>query len=155
VSKSIWLIAVMGLLTMILLAAGMALSLGQFQEVPAAEWVRLSEAIGREFKAEHVSVRVELQRSPAAMTISYSSLVDSKFNLSMQNSEMESVANYAIKSYKGREQTILEEIRVTRSETHGRGCFQQTYVAHFTLPNPLRRTDRSNLPGTPFDSQNR
>jgi len=144
----------MGLLTMLLLAVGMAMTLGQFQEVPAAEWVRLSESIGRQFKAENVSVRVLLQRNPSAMAISYSSLVDSKFNLSMQNSEMESVAQYAIKAYKGREQMILDEIQITRSETHGRGCFQQTYVAHFTLPNPLRRTDRSTIPGPSFNSQN-
>jgi hypothetical protein len=155
VGKSVLSIAVLGVLTVLLLAVGMAMTLGQFQEVPAAEWVRLSESIGREFKAENVSVRVLLQKNPTAMAISYSSLVDSKFNLSMQNTEMESVASYAIKAYKGREQTMLDEIQITRSETHGRGCFQQTYVAHFTLPNPLRRTDRSPFPGPVINSQNR
>jgi hypothetical protein len=145
----------MGLLTMLLLTAGMAITLGQFQEVPAAESVRLAGTIGRDFKADHVSVRILLQKSPSAMAISYSSLVDSKFDLSVQNAEMEKVANYAARAYKGREQTWVDEIQVTRSETHGSGCFQQTYVAHFTLPNPMRRTDRSPLPGPTLNPPNR
>lgn len=135
---------------MLVLAIGMALSLGQFQETPAVEWVRLSEAVGREFKAEHVAVKIALQKNPSAMAIAYSSLLDTKFNLSVQNAEMENVAKFAIKNYKGKEQTMLDEIQITRSETHGRGCFQQTYVAHFTLPNPLKRTDRPPFPGSTF-----
>jgi len=152
VSKSIWLISIMGLITLLVLAVGMAISLGQFQDVPAVEWVRLSELIAREFKAEHVGVKISLRDVPSRMLVSYSSLVDSKYDLSFQNAEMEKVANYAIKNYKGREQTKVDQIEVTRSETHGRGCFRNTYVAHFTLPNPLRRTsDLPGFPGTPFD----
>jgi len=145
----------MGLLTMLVLAAGMAMSLGQFQEAPAVEWVRLSEAVAREFKAEHVSMKITLQNNPSTMTIAYSSLLDTKFNLSVQNAEMESVARFAIKNYRGREQTMVDEIQITRSETHGRGCFQQTYVGHFTLANPLKRNDRLPFPGSSFDPQRR
>ncbi len=154
-SKTVWVIASMGLITMLLLAAGMAVSLGQFQEIPAVEWVRLAESIGREFKADPVSVKLSLRKTPSAMEIAYSSLVDSKFDLSVQNAEMEKLARYAIKTYKGKEQTLVDEIQITRSETHGRGCFQQTYVAHFTLPNPLRRPDRPPYPGASFNPPNR
>ncbi|MBV8881089.1 MAG: hypothetical protein JO332_14060 [Planctomycetaceae bacterium] len=149
-SKSIWLIATMGLITMLALALGMGISLGQFQETPAVEWVRVSELIGREFKAEQVATKVDLRNAPSAMIISYSALIDSKFNLSVQNTEMENVAKFAIKNYKGREQTMVDEIRVTRTERHGRGCFAQTYVSHWTIPNPLRRTEqRMGLPAGP------
>jgi hypothetical protein len=148
-------IASMGLITMLVLAAGMAVSLGQFQETPAVEWVRLAESIGQEFKADPVSVKLALRKTPSAMEISYSSLVDSKFDLSLQNAEMERVAGYAIRTYRGREQTLVDEIQITRSETHGRGCFQQTYVAHFTLPNPLRRPDRPSYPGASLPPPNR
>jgi len=143
----------MGLLAMLVLAAGMAMSLSQFQDTPAVEWVRLSEAVGREFKADHVTVKITLQKNPSTMALAYSSLLDTKFNLSVQNAEMENVAKFAIKTYKGREQTMVDEIQITRSETHGRGCFQQTYVAHFTLPNPLKRTDR--FPGSSFNPEQR
>jgi len=148
-------IAVMGLVTMLVMAIGMAMSLGQFQDVPAVEWVRLSESVGREFKAEHVTVKITLQKNPSTMAIAYTSLLDTKFNLSVQNAEMENVAKFAIKTYKGKEQTMVDEIQVTRSETHGSGCFRQTYVAHFTLPNPLKRTDRPLFPGPAFDPQRR
>lgn len=147
-SKTVWLIATMGMLTMLALALGMALSLGQFTEVPAVEWVRVSETIAREFKAEQVSTRINLRSSPSVMTVTYSSLIDTKYDLSVQNAEMENVAKYAITNYKGREQTLVDEIQVTRSETHGSGCFKQTYVAHFTLQNPLRKADRMGPPGS-------
>ena len=142
-------IAIMGMLTMFALVLGMSLSLGQFNEVPAVAWVRLSENIAREFKAEQVSTRINLRSRPSIMTVSYASLVDSNYDLSMQNAEMEAVANYAINNYKGREQTMVDEIQITRSETHGRGCFKQSYIAHFTLPNPLRKPDRMGIPLDP------
>src|SRR5438128_1929116 len=108
-------IVAMGAVTMLVLSAGMMVSLGSFQETPAAEWVRLAENIGREFKAEPVSVRVNMRSRPSAMIINYSSLVDTKFNVSMQNAEMEKLAHFAIDNYKkGREQRLIDEIQVTR-----------------------------------------
>ena len=154
-SKTVWLIVTMGLITLLAMALFMALSLEQFQEAPAVELVRLSEMIAREFKAEHVSLKIKRRDVPSVLAISYASLVDSKFDLSMQNKEMEAVATYAIKNYKGREQTTVDEIQVTRSETHGRGCFQQSYVAHFTLPNPMRRPDRPGFPGASYSPPQR
>ena len=134
-------IAGMGLMTALFLAIGMMVSLGQFKETPAIEWVRLGEIIGREFKADPVGVRVNMRSKPSAMIINYASLVDTKFNVSLQNAEMEKVAQYAIENYnKAREHRLIEEIQVTRSETHGRGCFKQTYVAHYTVKNPLYTT---------------
>lgn len=141
-SKSVWIILGMGLITMLALSAGMMLSLGQFTETPAIEWVRLGELIGREFKANPVGVRVNMRSRPSAMIINYSSLIDTKFNVSLQNAEMEKLANYAISNYKkGKEQRLIEEIQVTRSETHGSGCFKQSYVGHYTLKNPYYNTN--------------
>ena len=138
----------MGLLTLREMAVGRAISLGQVQETSAIEWVRLSESIAREFKVEHVGVRLTLRSSPSVLAVSYTSPVDSKFDLSAQNAEMEKIARFAVSNYKvPREQRLVDEIRVTRSETHGRGCFQQTYVSHFTLPNPMRRTELPGFPG--------
>jgi hypothetical protein len=52
---------------------------------------------------------------------------------------MENVAKFAAENYKGRELGKLDQVEITRSEIHGRGCFQTTYVANFTLPNPKKR----------------
>jgi hypothetical protein len=135
----------MGLISMLVLSMGMMLSLGQFQETPAAEWVKLAELTGRQFKADPTSIRVNLRSTPRVMVISYSSLVDSHFDLSLQNTEMENVARFALKNY--RDAKKVDEVQVTRSETHGRGCFRQTYVAHLTLPNPDRKENTSPFPG--------
>ncbi|HZE98368.1 MAG TPA: hypothetical protein VE981_15155 [Planctomycetota bacterium] len=142
-NKSVWAIAIMGVFTVLFLAVGMTMTLSQFQETPAIEWVRLGETISREFKAQNVGVRVNLRSNPGAMIVNYESLVDSHFDLSMQLAEMEKVAAFVAATYKGRDLALFDEIQVTRSESHGRGCFRQTYSSHQNYPNPMRK---KNLP---------
>lgn len=137
-SKSVWVIVIMGLVTALVLSVAMALSLSQFTEVPAVEWVRLAEMTTTEFKLENVAVRVNLRDHPSSMRITYLTRADSKFDTTVQNAEMEKVAKFAVQNYKGRELNKVEQIQITRSEIHGRGCFQQTYVAGFTYKNPKR-----------------
>jgi hypothetical protein len=136
----------MGLLTMLALSMGMMLSLNQFTESSASEWVKLAELTGRQFKAKPISVRVNLKNTPRLMVITYSSLVDSHYDLSVQNTEMENVSKFALQNYSQAKK--IDEVQVTRSETHGRGCFQQTFVSHFTYPNPNRQEP---LPRFPVD----
>jgi hypothetical protein len=127
----------MGLLTALALSMGMMLSLGQFTETSAAEWVKLAEQAGRQFKAKPISIRVDFRNTPRKMVITYSSLVDSHYDLSLQNKEMEDVAKYSLQNYSQAKK--VDEVQVTRSETHGRGCFQQTFVSHLTYANPDRK----------------
>jgi len=137
----------MGLLSMLVLSMAMMLSLEQFKETSASEWVKLAEVTGRQFKANPISVRVNLRSTPRTMVINYSSLVDSHYDLSIQNTEMEEVSKFALQNYSQAKK--VDEVQVTRSETHGRGCFQQTFVSHFTYPNPNRQEV---LPRFPVDT---
>jgi len=140
VSKSIWIILTMGLVTMLALSMGMMLSLGQFQEVPAADWVKLAQGISSDFKFENVTVRVDARNAgPLKMKVAYVTKANSGFDSSAQNVEMENVAKYATEHYKGKELTKIDLVEITRSEIHGRGCFQTTYVANFTYDNPKKR----------------
>ena len=149
-SKSIWVILCLSAFTALILIVGMMLSLGQLQVVPAAEWVKLAEATSARFNLEKVSVRVDLLSRPTSMQLSYLTKADTKFDTSVQNAEMEGVAQFAISNYKGKDLYQIENVVVTRSETHGSGCFQETYVAKYTYVNP-RRTQpaRFGLPVTP------
>jgi hypothetical protein len=127
VGKTVWVVAGMGLLSMLALSMGMMLSLGQFQETSASEWVKLAEMAGRQFKAKPISVRVDLRSTPKIMVIAYSSLVDSHYDLSVQNTEMEDIAKFSLQNYSQAKK--VDEVQVTRTETHGRGCFQQSFVS--------------------------
>jgi hypothetical protein len=149
VSKSIWVIVILAAITALMLSLGMMISLGQFQELPEAEWVKLGEAVTAEFKLEKVGVRVGLHESPTAMHLNYLTRADSKFNSSVQNAEMERIAAFAAKTYTGRDLYLIEKVKVIRSETHGSGCFQQTYVATFTYTNPNRTPPPSRRMGGP------
>lgn len=134
--KSIWTIVTMGALAMLLVTFAMMLSLGQFQETPSKDWVKLSEQLSTEFKAKNVAVRVAMP--PGTLRISYLAGIHSNYNLEVQNAEMKQVADYALKNYKGKDMRYVTEIRVNRTEIHGSGCFQTTYEGSFTLPVPRR-----------------
>jgi hypothetical protein len=139
VSKGLWAILVMGFVTVTLLVVGMMISLTQFQAgSPAVKFVKLAEQIGREFGIETVAAEVRVDPAPGSLRISYLTRVDSKFDLTVQNAEMKKIAEYAIKNYQGNDRSWISDVQIQRSETHGSGCFQQTYLAHFTLPNPYR-----------------
>lgn len=137
-SKSIWLIVTMGLISALVLSLAMMMGLSSFKDHASAEWVKLAEQTTNEFKFTNVAVRVSLIGNPTAMKISYHTPLDSKFDLSAQNAEMEKVAQYAAKNYKGRDLNQIDQFQITRSETHGSGCFKQTYVATLNVPNPRR-----------------
>ena len=138
-SKSLWAVAVMGSLTLLLLVAGMVLSLDQFTvSSPAVKWVKLAEQITHDFKLDTTAAEVRIGLPTSSLRVAYVTHEDSKFDLSAQNAEMEKIARFAIGKYEGSDRRKIDEVQVTRSEIHGRGCFQQTYVAHFTLANPFR-----------------
>ena len=87
----------MGAITILALTMGMVVSLGQFQEVPAAEWVKVAAAIAEQFKFENVSARVVFRGdAPSAMKISYITKPNADFDSSAQNVEMENVAKFAV-----------------------------------------------------------
>jgi hypothetical protein len=140
----------MAAITTVALVMGMMISLGQLQETPAGEWVKLAEATTARFNLDKCSVRVDLIGRPTSMQVSYLTKADTKFDTSVQNAEMESVAQFAVNTYKGKELYQIENVLVTRSETHGSGCFQETYVAKFTYINPRRaQPSRFGLPPAP------
>jgi hypothetical protein len=146
----VWVILCMAAITTVALVMGMMVSLGQLQEVPAADWVKLAEATTARFTLEKVAVRVDLLGRPTSMQLSYLTRADSKFDTSLQNAEMESIAQFAVNTYKGKDLHLIENVLVTRSETHGSGCFQETYVAKLTYVNPRRtQPSRFGLPPSP------
>jgi len=150
VNKSVWVIICMAAVTTVALVMGMMLSLNQLQEVPAADWVKLAEATTARFNLEKVSVRVDLMGRPTSMQLSYLTKADSKFDTSLQNAEMERIAQFAVDTYKGKDLHLIENVLITRSETHGSGCFQETYVAKLTYVNTRRtQPSRFGLPPSP------
>ena len=138
-SKSVWIILCMGVITILALSMGMVVSLGQFQEVPAAEWVKIAAAIAEEFKFQNVTARVVFRGdAPSALKVAYTTKPNADFDSSAQNVEMEKVAKYAVDNYKGKDLRKIDQVEITRSEIHGRGCFQTTYVANFTYAIPKK-----------------
>lgn len=148
VNKSIWVIVVLAAGTALVMAFMMMITLGQFQEIPAADWVKLAEATTAEFKLEKVAVRVSFAENPTAMHLSYVTKKDSKFDAAVQNAEMERVAEFAVNKYTGSDLYRIERVRVTRSEVTGSGCFQQTYVATLSYANTRRTPPARRLGGT-------
>jgi hypothetical protein len=138
----------MGTITLLLISIAMMFSLTQFQETPSVEWVKLAEQISSEFKAKGVAVRINFTMPPGFMKISYTAGIDSKYDLAVQNAEMERIARFAIANYKGRDMKYVTEVRINRTEIYGSGCFQTTYVGNYTLQVP-KRSQEFPAPGAP------
>jgi hypothetical protein len=156
VSKTVWTIALMGFVTLLLVTIAMVLSLSQFSETPSSEWVRLAEQIATEFKAKNVAVRVNLNIPPGSLRVSYLAGIHSNYSVEAQNAEMERVAQFAAAHYKGRDMRYVREVKVNRTEIHGSGCFQTTYEGNFTLPvspRPIERVQRGPVGEAPVPPQ--
>src|SRR5262245_16365030 len=106
-------ILIMGAVTMLALSMGMMVSLNQFQEVPAADWVKLAQAVTNEFKFDTVSVRVSVRGDgPSALKVIYITSKNYTFDASAQNVEMESVAKFAVENYKGKDLPKLDQVEI-------------------------------------------
>jgi len=147
-----WTIAIMGMVTLLLISIAMMFSLSQFQETDSKDWVKIAEQITSEFKAKSVAVRINFAMPPGYMKISYVAGIDSKYDLASQNAEMERMARFAVATYKGKDIKYVTEIRVNRTEVHGSGCFQSTYVSNYTLQVP-RREREFQTPGGPIPGE--
>lgn len=130
---------VLGLMTALLLSVAMMFGLTALEQTPAGYRSKLSEIIRAEFPVDQIGTEVRMEPKPARLLVTYITRVDTKFDVSVQNAEMQKIGEFAIGKYQGRDKVWIDEIRIVRTEIHGRGCFQQNYTAALTIANPHRR----------------
>lgn len=150
--KSVWVVLSLGAITALLLVVAMMATLSQFKDTPAAMRTALAASIQNEFQFIATGTEVRTHAEKSWLRIVYEAKPDKNTALSKEASddEMTRVARYAIEHYKGRDRTLLDEIRVYRSETYGRGCFQSEYKADLTIPNPVKKAPGEKSDGFPF-----
>ncbi len=146
-NRSVWVIIILGFLTVIILVVGMLGALRQFGESPHSNATKLALSIKGEFHFESVGTVVRDEGMKGHLLVHYETHADSKFNSEAQLREMEKVALFASTKLDIGERKRVDEIRIRRTEIHGRGCFKQSYVANHVLPNPHRG---SVVPPSPF-----
>ena len=134
--KSTWTILFIGMVAVMLLSMMMCFSLQQFEMSPAGRNSKLALSVRNKFEFESVGAVVGREAGKKVLRVAYLTLRDSKFDATAQRQEMTEVANFAIGKYEGRDKGVLDEIRVTRKELHGSGCWQRTYIAYHAIPNP-------------------
>jgi len=135
-SKSIWYVFALGMVCVFCLMMGMCLYLETFSGSPAGIRAKLAENIRSRFGFESASVQVKVEDARKVLRISYETLQDSKYDTARQQQEMKEVADHAARHYEESDRREIEEIRVTRTETRGRGCWQDRQVARENFPNP-------------------
>jgi len=150
VNRSVWVIIILGFLTVVILVIAMLGALRTFGDSPQSNATKLALSIKGEFKFESVGTVVRDEGMKGALFVHYETHANSKFNQEAQLSEMEKVALFASSKLDIGERKRVDEIRVRRTEIHGRGCFKQSYVANHVRPNPNRG---GILPPSPFRPQ--
>ncbi len=137
-SKTIWVVFVMGIVALALLMVGLLATISEFSESPAGARARVAQGIRNRFGFESANVRVALEGRKKILLISYETRQDSKYDIALQQREMKEVVGHAVSKYEERDLREIEEIRVTRTEVKGRGCWENRQVARETYPNPAR-----------------
>ena len=141
-SRTIWSIVIVGFLTVIILVMSMLLMLKQYGDSTYSSSTKHALAIRNKFAFESVGTGTRDDGARCFLLIQYETHADSKFDLSAQMREMQKVAEFAVEKLDPAERKRFDEIRVRRTEIHGRGCFQQSFVANHSLPNPHRLPSR-------------
>lgn len=150
-SKSLWSILILGVLTAMILSLFMLLTLDTYQQTPAGNRFKLAESIRTEYTFDSAGADVSPIDGKMVLRISYLTTRSSSHNADVQKKEMESVAAFAASKYDGKDRGAIQEIRVQRTELRGRGCFQKTYKNNHSTAAPAEWRGRPGLPGTnPF-----
>jgi hypothetical protein len=145
-SRTVWSIVIIGFLTVVFLVMAMFLVLQKYNESSYSSATKLAQGIKNEFNFESVGTATDVLPTSeglrSVLLVQYDTHVDTKFDVTVQKQEMEKVARFAAEKSDAGDQKRFFEIRVRRTEIHGRGCFQQSYVSDHTLPNPFRAPPR-------------
>jgi hypothetical protein len=136
--KAIWIVFVLGIVALVLMMVGFLATMTFFADSPAAGRTRLAVNLRDRFGFENVGVLVRQEDGKKVLKISYETFQDSKNDVLRRQQEMKDVAEHAARQIDEKERRQIEEIRVTRTEVHGRGCRQDRQVARETFPNPAR-----------------
>ncbi len=138
-SKSTWTILALGAMGAACLMMAMCASLQTFTTLPpSANRAGLAENLRGRFGFESAGVLVTVEEGRNIMRISYETQQDSKRDILRQRQEMKEVADHAVAQLEGKERREIDEIRVTRTEVRGSGCWQDRQAARESFPNPAR-----------------
>jgi hypothetical protein len=144
-SKSMWIIAMMGFITVMIIVVAMLLSLTMFQQSPASNRARLAQEVKNEFGFPEVGSDVRDILGRTVLIVSYESPVDSKYDLAVQKAEMEKVATFVEGKYDGDDRRSIQELRVRRREVKARGCWKKLIESDHSIQNPRFPAPKSPL----------
>ena len=152
-SRTVWSIVIIGFLTAVFLVVAMFFLFKEFGQSRYSSATKLAQGIRSEFHFDSVGTATDSLPAPEGMKnvllVQYETRADSKFDVSAQNQEMDKVAKFAAEKSDPFERKRIEEIRIRRTEIHGRGCFQQSYVSDRSVPNPYRGAEVAPPPRRP------
>lgn len=145
-NRSIWYIAIIGFITVVILTVCMMFMLKWFGDSPLSKNTKIAVAVRTQYKFESVGADIKTGTQKTLLVIQYETHQDSKFNIAAQNQEMQTVADFAIGKAEAFDRRMIDEIRVKRTEIRGGGCWQRSYVSENTFPNPYRGVNPPPLP---------
>ena len=137
-SRTLWTIASLGFVTVVLLTISFLVVFKSFRDSPSSQNAKLAVAIREEFHVDAVTARIVSETQKTALLVQYETHADTKFSVDAQNEEMKAISIFALGKLNAFEQKRVDEVRLRRYEIHGSGCFQRTYNADLTVPNPFR-----------------
>ncbi len=120
-------IGVLGFLVVTIL---MWWTLDQFEGTPAGNMAKLANDVQGQFQFDGAGVDASREGKETILRVEYRTSRNSKYDLEVQNREMDKVAQYAAAGYAEERKQEVDRVHVTRHELRGSGCFQDTYTSN-------------------------
>lgn len=136
-SKSLWVIAGMGFLTVTLMVVMMLFSLNAYKGTEAGNRARLSNSLRESFGFPEVGSGVKDVDGRLVLRVTYLAHTDSNADEKFMDAELNRVAAFAKLKYDGRDRKNVVELRVRRLEVQGSGCWQSTLERDVVVDAPF------------------
>lgn len=129
--KSVWTVAVLGVLCCALLSMAMCMSLEDLKRAPAA---RLSDALRDRFRVPRVRADVWREGDRKVLVIEYHVATAADGGTVDAGRELQDVADFAASKYEGKDRKEIATVKVTRLMPLDRGTDVQRGTFPFAPP---------------------
>ncbi len=134
-SKTLWVIFILGFLAVVFVILGMLFTLDAAKDSRA----ELAKSIRERFGFEEVSAWVKEDPGRTVLFVYYTTSKNMKSDTAAQDEEMALVGKHVEERYNGKDMDKIDQFRMMRTERRGRGCWQESSSREWSAPNPKKK----------------
>ena len=136
--SSAWMVLILGVVGIAIITLLMMVTFSTFQDSPAGAQTRLANTILEAYGFESVSAQEGSEGGRTHVMVRYITAPSTPLDPVAEESEMRSVAIFALQNLPENLKKALHEVRIHRTEWKGSGCWKEIRTSEYSMPNPGR-----------------